>query len=252
MRYTAPLTAAALALTLASGPAQAFDAEAMTDDQRAAFGEEVRRYLMENPEVIIEAVNALEARQAQAQAQADVQLVTDNAEAIFDDGYSWVGGNPEGDITIVEFTDYRCGYCRRAHPEVEELVASDGNIRLILKEFPILGEASVISSRFAMATRMVAGDAAYKDVHDALITLNGDPTDTALTRIAETLGLDAGAIMAEMESDEITRQLADIRALAQALRINGTPTFVMGEELVRGYVPLDGMREIVAEQRSVN
>ena len=247
---TKTLTAALLATTLAATPALAFDVTAMTDDERAAFGAEVRSYLMENPQVILDAVNALEAQQAQAQAAADDQLIADHAEAIFEDGYSWVGGNPEGDITVVEFMDYRCGYCRKASEEVEELVASDGNIRFILKEFPILGEASMISARFAIATRMVAGDEAYKAAHDALMTLSTDMEEPVLRRLADTLGVDADAVLAKMDSDEVTKIIADTRALAQQLSINGTPTFVMGEELVRGYVPLDSMREIVADARS--
>ena len=145
--------------------------------------------------------------------------------------------------------DYRCGYCRRAKEEVEQLVESDGNIRFVLKEFPILGEASVIASRFAVATRNVAGDEAYKQVHDALMSMSGEPSEVALERLAGTLGLDADAIMAEMESDAVREELQSVRSLAQDLAINGTPTFVMGDELVRGYVTIDQMREIVATGR---
>lgn len=247
---TRSLTAAVLAASLAAGPALSFDISAMTEAEREAFGQEVRDYLMENPQVILDAVTALEEQQADQQAAADEALVADNADAIFDDGYSWVGGNPDGDITVVEFLDYRCGYCRRAAEEVEQLIASDGNIRFIVKEFPILGEASVISSRFALAVREVAGDDAYKAAHDALIALNSDISEPVMRRLAESLGVDADAVLAEMDSDEITQVITDTRALAQKLNINGTPTFVMGEELVRGYVPLDAMQQIVAQERS--
>ncbi|SLN27602.1 Disulfide bond formation protein D precursor [Roseivivax jejudonensis] len=245
-----PIRTAAAALALATAtPAVAFDITDMTDSEREAFRTEVREFLMENPQVILEAVDALEAQQAAEQAEADSELIAANAEAIFDDGYSWVGGNPDGDITVVEFMDYRCGYCRRAKEEVEQLVESDGNIRLVLKEFPILGEASLLSSRFAVATQNVAGDDAYKSVHDALMAMSNEPNETALERLANTLGLDADAIFAEMESDAVTEELQSVRALAQELQINGTPTFVMGEELVRGYVTLDQMRQIVADAR---
>ncbi|SFE00087.1 DsbA family protein [Roseivivax sediminis] len=244
-----PIRSAAAVLALCATPAVAFDITDMTDAEREAFRAEVRSYLMENPEVILEAVETLESRQAAQQAQADSELVAEHSEAIFDDGYSWVGGNPDGDVTVVEFMDYRCGYCRRAKEEVEQLVESDGNIRFILKEFPILGEASVIASRFAVATRNVAGDEAYKQVHDALMSMSGEPSEVALERLAGTLGLDADAIMAEMESDAVREELQSVRSLAQDLAINGTPTFVMGDELVRGYVTIDQMREIVAEAR---
>ncbi|MGR3378178.1 DsbA family protein [Salipiger abyssi] len=254
-RLTRPATALALAAGIAAAApapsrAQEVDFSAMTPEQRQAFGEQVRAYLMENPQVIMEAVSVLEAQQAEQQAAADEQIVADNADALYRDGYSWVGGNPDGDITIVEFSDYRCGYCRKAFPEVEELIESDGNIRFIMKEFPILGEASVTSSRFAIATLMEAGPEAYKSVHDALMTLEGEPSEPVLRRLAGTLGLDADAIIARMSDEEITRRIQETRALAARLKINGTPSFVFGGEMLRGYVPLDSMREIAAQIRS--
>lgn len=253
LRGATALFATAATLALAN-PAfaddDAFDLQSMTPEQREAFGEAVRAYLLENPQVIMEAVAVLEERESQQQAAADVALVDDNAQALFDDGFSWVGGNPDGDITVVEFIDYRCGYCRRAHPEVEELISSDGNIRFIVKEFPILGEASLLSSRFALATLLVEGDEAYKAVHDALVALDGNPTEAALRRMADTLGYGADAILARMNDPEIDRRIAETRALAQRMQINGTPSFVMGDQMVRGYVPLAGMRQIIAEARN--
>ncbi|MEC9311738.1 MAG: thioredoxin domain-containing protein, partial [Pseudomonadota bacterium] len=152
IRVTRAAAGAATALALLGAPAQALDLSNMSATEREAFGAQVREYLMENPEVILEAVNLLEQRQAAAEATRDQALVADNLQELENDGYSWVGGNPEGDITLVEFMDYRCGYCRRAAREVAELLAKDGNIRWVVKEFPILGEASVLSSRFAVAT----------------------------------------------------------------------------------------------------
>ena len=233
-----------------SAPLAALDLADMTAEERAAFNAQVRAYLLENPEIILEAVNLLESRQAEAQALADVTLVEDNKDAIFNDPRSWVGGNPDGDITLVEFLDYRCGFCRRAMPEVASLLASDGNIRLIIKEFPILGEASVTMSRFALATRSVAGPEAYKAVHDALMEMNGDPSDVALRRLADELELDGDAILAEMQSEAIDSELQDNYALAQALNIQGTPSFVLGDELLRGFLPANEMAEIVAQKRA--
>ncbi|MGY9046624.1 hypothetical protein P775_08635 [Puniceibacterium antarcticum] len=244
------LTAAAALAVGLSAPASAFDVSAMSDAEREAFRAEVRAYLLDNPEVIFEAVDVAEKRKAEAEAAGDDQLLTDNATQIFEDGYSWVGGNPDGDITVVEFMDYRCGYCRKAHDEVAELISSDGNIKFIVKEFPILGEASMISTRFALAVRLVAGDEAYKSAYDTLITMTSDMSEPVLRRLADTLGLDADAVLARMDDPEIERQISETRALAQNLKINGTPTFVMGTELVRGYVPLDTMEQIVAKERS--
>ncbi|MEE4187425.1 MAG: DsbA family protein [Roseobacter sp.] len=247
--FRKPLIALGLALGFAATSAPALDLNAMTDEERAQFGAEVRAYLMENPQVIMEAVAALEQQQAQAQAQTDGDLVAQHADAIFNDGFSYVGGNPEGDVTLVEFLDYRCGFCKRAFAEVEKLLADDGNIRFVVKEFPILGEQSVLASRFAIATKMIEGDEAYKEMHDALMEFNGEITLPALRRLAETFGHDADAIEAQMESEEITASLRATRELAQQLQINGTPTFVLDDEMLRGYLPADQLQMIVDDKR---
>ena len=237
---------AATALLALAAPASA----EMTDAEREDFRAEVRAYLMEHPEVIIEAVQSLEAREAEAKAETDEKLVQVNSEDIFNDGHSWVGGNPDGDITLVEFMDYRCGYCRRAYEDVEKLIEEDGNIRFVLKEFPILGEASTLSSRFAIAAQQVAGEEAYKSVHDALMSYDGSYDDAGLTRLADSLGLDAAPILAAMYSDGVNEVLAENLALARRLQVNGTPTFIMDDQMLRGYVPFDGMTQIVAEMRA--
>jgi len=243
------VSATALALGLAL-PAQALDLDSMTDAERAAFRNEVRAYLMENPEVIMEAVAVLEQREADAQAQNDKDLVAANADALFDDGHSWVGGNPDGDITLVEFLDYRCGYCKRAHPEVTNLLEDDGNIRFIVKEFPILGEQSMTASRFAIATQQVAGDEAYHAVSEALMAYSGDITEPALRRMAEPLGLPVDDIIAAMGSEEVTTVIEENHALGRALQISGTPSFVMENQMLRGYVPQEQMEMIAEEIRN--
>ena len=243
-RLIAPVIAATLAL-----PASAMDLTELTDAERAQFRAEVRSYLMDNPEVIMEAVELLQSREAEAQANADLSLVSDNAAAIFEDGYSWVGGNPDGDIVLVEFLDYRCGYCRKAVPEVASLLKSDGNIRLIVKEFPILGEGSLLSSRFAVATKLLAGDKYYEQVHDALLELDADATEVTLRRIGDGLGLDTEEIIAHMQSEEVTDILRKNHALAKELAISGTPTFVLQDRMLRGYLPADQMAQIIAEIR---
>jgi len=245
MTFFKPL---ALGLLLAT-PAAAFDMGAMTPAERQDFRAEIRQYLMENPEVLMEAIGVLEQRQAAQQAAADDQMVVSQADALYSDTNSWEGGNPDGDITMVEFIDYRCGYCRKAHAEVAELIRTDGNIRLIVKEFPILGEGSVTASRFAIATKLTLGDEAYKAVHDGLITMRSDVTPTSAGKLARGLGLDADTIIAKMDSPEVTAVITANRELGQQLQINGTPTFVIQNEMVRGYVPLDGMRDMIEELR---
>ena len=245
-RFLAP----ALAAFILSSPASAFDITSMTEEERAAFQIEIRAYLLQNPGVIMEAVAALEETKAAQQAEADLNLVQANAPQIFDDGYSWVGGNPDGDITLVEFLDYRCGYCRRAHGEVAELLERDGNIRLIVKEFPILGEESLLASRFAISAKQAIGDTEYKMLNDALMTYDAEISETTLRRLSDTLGLDSNAIMTAMDSEAVTQEIMQTRALAQRLQISGTPTFVMQDQLLRGYLPLDQMQALVAETRT--
>jgi len=242
------LSAAAAALMLA-GPAAAFDPAAMTEAERDAFRTEVRAYLLDHPEVLMEAIRVLEERQMEQQAKADIDALQAHAAHLFEDPNSWAGGNLEGDITVVEFLDYRCGYCKAMYKDVEALVKTDGNIRYVIKEYPVLGDVSVAAARFTIALRQIAGDAAYKQAHDALMTLNGQPSSALFRRIAKEVGADADAVLARMESDEVTAVIAANHALAEALGVRGTPNFVVKDTFVRGQVPLSEMRKIVAQQR---
>ncbi|PWK62239.1 DsbA family protein [Roseicyclus mahoneyensis] len=242
------LAALGLALGLAL-PAAATDLDNLSAAERDAFRAEVRAYLLENPEVLMEAIAVLEQRQGAAELERDAMMVAANADALFSSAFDVSFGNPEGDITIVEFMDYRCGYCRRAHPEVADLVEFDGNIRVIVKEFPILGEQSVLASRFAIATRIALGDEAYVSVHDALMEMRGDVTEPALQVLAADLGLDGAAIMGAINDPLVMQTIEYNHALAQRMAISGTPSFVFGDQLVRGYVPIDGMQQIVAMLR---
>ena len=189
-------------------------------------------------------------RQAAAEAERDQMGVAANDAALFNSAFDWVGGNPEGDIVLVEFMDYRCGFCRRAHPEVADLIELDGNIRYIVKEFPILGEQSTLASQFAIATRIVNGDEAYAEMNDALMVMRGDVNEASLAATANEMGLDPTPILAAMDDPLVAQTIAYNRDLAQRLQITGTPTFVFGDQLVRGYVPLDAMLEIVETVRS--
>ena len=236
-------------ISVSPGALAAFDVADMDDDDRAAFRAEVRAYLLDNPEVIIEAITILEQQHAQAQSSSDADLVQRYSEALLHDGHSWIGGNPDGDVTLVEFVDYRCGFCMRAHPEVTRLLADDGNIRFVVKEFPILGPQSELAARYAIATLQTRGDDAYAQVHDALLTLRGDLTEQQLRRISDEVGLAHDTIQAHMDSAQVDAVIADNRRLAQSLDITGTPTFVLGDEIVRGFLPRADMQELVEAAR---
>lgn len=246
MKFLAPLAFAGL---IAASPAAA-DLTDLSDPEREAFRAEVRAYLLDNPEVLMEAIAVLEERENAAQTERDQMNIAANADALFTSAFDWVGGNPEGDFVLVEFMDYRCSFCRRAHPEVADLIELDGNIRYVVKEFPVLGEQSVLASRFAIATRMVHGDDAYAGMNDALMVMRGDVTPEALAGVAAELDLDPAPIFAAMDDPLVAQTINYNRELASRLQISGTPSFVFGDQLVRGYVPLDAMLEIVDTVRS--
>lgn len=246
MKFLAPLLLAlGLATTAAAGP---FDD--LSDADRGALRDEIRSYLLENPEVLMEAISVLEDRQAEAKTQAEQQAVAANHDEIFSDGVSHVKGNPDGDVTIVEFFDYQCTYCKRAHPEVTELLESDGKIRLIQKEFPILGPMSETAARNAIAVLLNDGGDVYQDFSDSVMAHDGPLNQAVLDKYAREAGADLDAMHARAGSDEVTAVIARNRALGHALQISGTPTFVFGDHMVRGYVPLSDMRDMVDDLRA--
>ncbi|RMD94875.1 MAG: DsbA family protein [Alphaproteobacteria bacterium] len=202
--------------------------------------------ILENPEIIVQAIDILRAREAEAQtAQAQAALAA-NREALFADANAPEIGNPEGDVTIVEFFDYNCPYCRRAAPEVAEVLESDGNIRLVYREWPILSQDSLDAARVALAVRE---QGRYGAFHDALMSLPRATGETALN-LAQEMGYDMERLKADMERGEIAAHIARSRQLAQALGFTGTPSFVVGNQLVPGFVQADQLREIVATARA--
>lgn len=246
----------------AAGDAPEAEAEAVADGARLAatdlpggvivdpdFGAMVRAFLLQNPEVIFEAVAEFERRAAVNEADIDRQLIVTEADALFNSANDWVGGNPDGDITLVKFLDYRCGFCRRAHDELQQVFAQDPGIRFVIKELPILGPESELSARFAIAVLQLDGADAYKAAHDALITLEGAPDRASLSAIAAAIGVDFASVVQHMASDSVASVIAENRQLAQRMRISGTPVFVMESELIRGFVPADTLLEIAAELR---
>lgn len=243
------LAAAALSVATAL-PSVAFDPANMSESEKESFGIAIREYLMANPEVLIESINVLEVRRANQELENDRVLVESNQDALFADGHSWVGGNPDGDITLVEFVDYKCGFCRRVNPEVETLIRDDGNIRFIIKEFPILGQESDLAARFAISVKQIAGDAVYKRAHDELMVLRGAVSLESLGELAERMDLDSHEVINRMNTEDVTAVIRANQQLAERMRIMGTPTFVIGAEMLRG-VPPQGMAAAVAEVREM-
>ncbi len=239
---SAPAESDALAQLGATPQGQTVD----VDDE---FGAQVRSYLLQNPEVIFEAVAAFESRNAEAQADMDRAVLDANADALFHNPNSWVGGNPEGDVSLVAFIDYRCGFCKRAHDELEAILEGDDGLRLIVKEFPILGPESELSSRFAIAALQLGGDEVYATVYDQLMRHEEAVTLDYLDTLARDVGLEMETVAEAMDSDQVSEVIASNYALAQRLQISGTPTFVLEDEMIRGYVDADVLQDMIGAQR---
>ena len=228
----------------------AMDINNLTNADRKVLQKEIRRYILENPDIIFEAADIVRKREAALEVQEDEELIQSNFNEIFYDNYSYVGGNPDGDITIVEFVDYKCGYCRKAAELVRELIAKDDNIRFVVKEFPILGEASLVSSKFAIAVKNIGGPEKYKVAHDILLALTAEPTEIYLRRIAKELELNPEELFEAMQSDLVTQEIDQTRELAQKLQISGTPTFILGDQFLRGFVPLEILSKAIQSERT--
>ena len=228
----------------------AFDLNNMTSADRETLQKEIKRYILENPDIIFEAANLVRKREAALEIQRDKDIIQANFEEVFYDNYSYVGGNPDGDITLVEFVDYKCGYCRKASEIVREFLKTDQNIRFVVKEFPILGDASLISSKFAIAVKNVGGPEKYKLVHDILLTLTTNPSEAYLRRIATELELNPKQLFEAMESEPVLQEIARTSELARKLQVSGTPTFILDEQLLRGFVPLDVLVQVAQSVRN--
>jgi protein-disulfide isomerase len=228
----------------------AMDINNLTNADRKVLQKEIRRYILENPDIIFEAADIVRKREAALEVQEDEELIQSNFNEIFYDNYSYVGGNPDGDITIVEFVDYKCGYCRKAAELVRELIAKDDNIRFVVKEFPILGEASLVSSKFAIAVKNIGGPEKYKVAHDILLALTAEPTEIYLRRIAKELELNPEELFEAMQSDLVAQEIDQTGELAQKLQISGTPTFILGDQFLRGFVPLEILKKAIHSERT--
>ena len=235
-------------LGLLAQPASAQTLDRLSDTDRTTLQFEIRAYLLAHPELVFEMVKIVEDRKALDQMAQDTAMVKANATELFADGFSWVGGNPEGDVTIVEFLDYKCSYCKKAHDEVAELVRSDGNIRYIVKEFPILGPESELGARAALAI-LANSPAAFPEFHDQLMRFNGPLNQQTIARIAKDAGADPAVMLATMNDEQVTLIINANRALAQRMQVDGTPMFVIGTQMQRGYAPLAAMRASVAAAR---
>ncbi|WP_093425058.1 DsbA family protein [Tranquillimonas alkanivorans] len=203
--------------------------------------------IRENPEIVLEAVTLLEQRKIDAQAATQADVLTRERELLERDPNAPVLGNPDGDVTVVEFFDYNCPYCRRVKPEVQALIASDPDIRLVYREWPILGKGSEFAARAALAARE---QGKYEAFHWALMALEARADEASVMQVAQNLGLDTQRLRKDMAAPEIDEHIATSMRLTRELGFNGTPSFVIGDALVPGLVDLDRLQSLVTEARN--
>jgi protein-disulfide isomerase len=241
----------ALALVLAAVGGYAFkefavagnDAAPLTQDQ---VDQAISQYLKDHP---AEVTDALQAAQTQAEARqkmAASQALDDRYAEIFNNAADPVIGNPTGDVTVVEFFDYRCPYCKRVTDSLIGLVEGDANVRVVFKEFPILGPDSLVAAKVALAAHK---QGKYREVHEALMAHKGSFEKGALIEVAAKAGAEPGALATDMEDPAIMTQLQANDTLAAKLGITGTPGFIFGRQLVPGAISLDDMKKLVAAAR---
>lgn len=207
----------------------------------------LRDTLRANPELVLEALQVLQDRRDAAGRAQQSAAIAENHDALVGSPNDFVGGNPQGDVSVVQFFDYRCPYCRQAMATVHELIAGDPQIRLVYKEFPILGPQSLSAAQIAVATRQ---DARYEALHDALMQAPSPLDEDQALHIAGSLGFDRVALAEAMKAPEVERILQATHALARTLGINGTPAFIVGQTLVPGVASLDDLKRLVAGQRA--
>jgi len=243
------LWVSALLAGLMAAPVRAQDDQAsnFSPAEEDAIRQLVRDYLLTNPEVLMEAAQIYRERQQELQQKQASQTLVMRREELDRDPDSPVIGNPDGDVVVVEFFDYRCPYCVRVAEDLREVVEDDGNIRLVMKEFPILGPESMVAARMALAAEK---QGKYEELHFAMMTVSGKLTEDKAFKIAEKIDLDMDQLRRDMEAPEIDAMLQRNFALAQALQINGTPAFVIGDEVVRGAIDMRALRQIVGQTRA--
>ena len=246
-----PFAAALFAILIAVPAAAPARAQSFTGDQRGEIERIVREYLLSHPELLQEVMSELEKRQAVAEAEKHRTAVKQYSEVIFSSPRQVTLGNTQGDVTVVEFFDYNCGYCKRAMSDMLDLMKNDAKLKFVLKEFPVLGEGSMQAAQVAAAVRMQdkSGGKKYLEFHQKLLTGRGQADKARALAVAKEIGLDVARIEKDMAGDEVKAQLEESFKLAEALGLNGTPSYVVGNDVVVGAVGLNTLKEKINAAR---
>ncbi|NKJ07421.1 DsbA family protein [Rhizobium sp. SG741] len=241
------LTVAAIALTASFATIQ--PAAALDDQQKKEIGEFIKEYLVEHPEVLLDAQAALEKKQEAARLAQSSQVIAQNKDAIFNSKDDIAIGNPKGSITVVEFFDYNCTYCRHALGDMDTLLKQDKDVRFVLKEFPILGADSVAASRVSDAFRKLSPEK-YAEFHHTLLSSDGRASEDSAIEVAASLGVKEAAIRAEMAKSPNNDMIKATYQLATDLNVTGTPAYVIGNETISGAIGLEAIQQKIANVRS--
>jgi protein-disulfide isomerase len=244
-----PVPAAAAPAAANSAP-QSVSTQILSADQQQAIGILVKSYIAAHPEIVQDALDALDKRQKDADADKARTTIKDNNATIFNSAHQVVLGNPQGNVTMVEFFDYNCAYCKRALPDMMSLLSANPNLRFVLKEFPVLGDGSVEAAHVAVAARMQDPTGKkYIEFHQKLLGGRGAADKARALAVAKEVGFDMARIEKDMSGPEVKAQLEESFKLAEALGLNGTPSYVVGSEVVIGAVGLSALREKVNTAR---
>ena len=243
------LAPALFALALCAAPPAA-SAQSFSDAQKGDIEVIIKNYLVSHPEVLEEAMTELNKRQAAEEAQKHEASVKENSATIFNSPRGVVLGNKDGDVTFVEFFDYNCGYCKRAMADMLDLMKNDSKLKVVLKEFPVLGEGSVEAAKVAVAVRMQDPTGKkYLDFHQKLLGGRGVADKARAMAAAKDAGLDTARIEKDVASPEVKATIEENLKLAEEMGLNGTPSYVIGKQIVVGAVGLDGLKEKIGIAR---
>jgi protein-disulfide isomerase len=245
-RLTTTAFAATLLLATPAAASNAAPKLPFSPDQKAAMEDFIRDFILDNPEVLMESVNRFKEREEKRQDEDALSAITRYKDFLYNNKDMPQAGNLKADITVVEFFDYNCGYCKRAYEAVQETIDKDKNVRFVFVELPILSETSRNVAEWAMAAHK---QGKYFEFHREAMLFAGPRNEAAMEGIAKKLGLDVNQMKKDAKSQETQALLEKKVEVAQALRITGTPGFIIGDQIVRGYVPYEGMKAIIADAR---
>ncbi|WP_134495683.1 DsbA family protein [Microvirga pakistanensis] len=235
---------------LAVAPAAQAQNAVFNEQQKQAIGDIVKEYLLKNPEVLTEVISELEKRQAEAQQVAQASAVQETKQTLLNAPHSYVTGNPSGDITLVEFFDYNCGYCKKALADLQTLMKSDPKLRVVLKDFPVLGPDSVEASRVALAVKNQLQGQKLFDYHVKVLESRGRVNGERAMAVAKEMGVDMTKLQKDVDSAEVRNALQENMALGDKLSLTGTPAFIIGEAVIPGAVGIEPLKQLIGNVRS--